>query len=222
MAETGWLTLGLLAATAHGAIGDRRISLAQAQAVADQLARDSGFRVPVDATVLAQVNQIVGRPEARAAFAAGLGRLPRYRAVIEEALARHGIPLPLLAIPQAESRFQAWPAGANPARAAGVWQLIPTTGRRFGLRVDDQIDERLDPAREAEAATSYLAACHEALGDWPPAIAAYNNGLRRVSAAVDATGTRDVGALVASGRISGYVSDVLATALVMQAPRWLE
>jgi len=92
-----------------------------------------------------------------------------------------------------ESSFDA--EAISPAGAIGLWQLMPETARRY-LRVDEEVDERLQPAKATRAAAAYLRTAHDALGSWPLAITAYNYGLNGTRRAVDALGTRDLGTLI--------------------------
>jgi hypothetical protein len=212
------------AAVAHGAVADRRVSSDEARAIADDLARAGGLRVPVDSTVVDELNQIVGDPTARAKFKEGLERLSAYRAAGEAALRRHGVPPELVAIPQVESRVQPLPAAQNRLGCAGRWQFLPATGRHYGLRIDAAagVDDRFDQAREVDAAARYLADLHAALQDWPLAIAAYNNGLPQVRVKMTKTGATDAAGLVKARAISPYSSQVLAAILLIHRPALLD
>jgi hypothetical protein len=210
--------LALSAALAYGAISDRRLDAARLRAVADDLAAASGFRVEVDEAIVDAANRVVSDSEARARFREGLARLASYRAVALPALERRGIPPVLLAMPQVESRVQALPPATGPLKAAGIWQFIPSTARRYGLRVDATADERLDARREVEAAAAHLADLRARLGDWSLAIAAWGEGEKRVAAGVARTGARDAAGLLAAGAIGRYTSAVLAAMLLVHEP----
>lgn len=115
-----------------------------------------------------------------------LGRANQYFPVFEYYLAKHQMPESLKYLAVAESMLV--PGAVSPARAAGLWQLMPTTARAMGLRVDGTVDERLDMYRATEAAVLMLKDLHEQFGDWHLALAAYNCGPGRVRRAIRAAG----------------------------------
>ena len=86
-----------------------------------------------------------------------------------------GLPRELAALPHVESSFD--PTAYSKVGAAGLWQFMPGTGRRF-LRVNDAVDERLDPYRATEAAAQLLDYNYRLLGNWPLALTAYNHGAK--------------------------------------------
>ena len=75
-------------------------------------------------------------------------------------------------------------AALSPKGARGLWQLMPDTARRYGLRVDENQDERLDLIKATEAASQYLHDLHVQFGDWKLAPAAYNTGEANVGSAI--------------------------------------
>ena len=77
------------------------------------------------------------------------------------------------------------------AGAAGLWQFMPHTGRRYGLDQDWWLDERLDPYESTEAAAAYLRYLYGYFDDWPIAIAAYNAGEGKMRRAREGTGGRN-------------------------------
>jgi len=102
--------------------------------------------------------------------------------LVRRTIRARGLPEQLFAVPLVESGFD--PFAVSPKGARGLWQLMPETARRFGLRVDAVLDERTDPLRSTVAALSYLKELYGTLGNWPLALAAYNAGLGRVVAAI--------------------------------------
>jgi membrane-bound lytic murein transglycosylase D len=119
-------------------------------------------------------------------FRAGLIRSGRYVDAIQGILQRHGVPRQLAYLPHIESSFEY--TAYSKVGAAGIWQFMPGTGRRF-LRINSSIDERLDPLKAAEAAARLLSENYQKLGNWPLAITAYNHGTNGMLRAKQAHGS---------------------------------
>jgi len=103
--------------------------------------------------------------------------------IITEVEAR-GMPLEFALLPVVESAYE--PFAYSRSRAAGLWQFIPDTGRRFGLKRDWWYDGRRDVVESTRAALDYLQALHDQFdGDWLLAIAAYNVGENSVQRELD-------------------------------------
>ncbi len=100
-------------------------------------------------------------------------------AEIEIIFLQEGTPPEYVCIAEVESNFD--PNAISSAGAAGIFQLMPDTARRFGLKVEDDIDERFDPLKNARAAARYLNFLKNYFGNWHIAIIAYNAGEGRVS-----------------------------------------
>lgn len=116
-----------------------------------------------------------------------LGRAENYLPIILESVRARGLPLELACLPMVESAFES--RAVSPAGAAGLWQLMPETARRFGLIVNAEIDERFDVHKSTDAATAYLATLYALFNDWPLALAAYNCGEGAMQRALSYTNT---------------------------------
>ena len=105
-------------------------------------------------------------------------RSGRYRQQIVAALEKAGLPEELSWLPLIESGFKV--RALSRSRALGLWQFIPSTGYKFGLKRDKLIDERMDPIKSTQAAIDYLKELHAIFGDWTTVLAAYNCGEGKV------------------------------------------
>jgi membrane-bound lytic murein transglycosylase D len=126
-------------------------------------------------------------------FRAGLERSSTWEAHIEGTFAGLGLPSELAALPHVESSFD--PTAYSKVGAAGLWQFMRSTGKLY-MRVDDAVDERLDPFRATEAAARLLQDNYERLGSWPLALTAYNHGAAGMTRARDSMGTTDIATIV--------------------------
>jgi membrane-bound lytic murein transglycosylase D len=138
-------------------------------------------------------------------FREGLRRSGAWKAHVAETLANLGLPAELAVLPHVESSFN--PAAYSKVGAAGLWQFMRSTGRRY-LHIDSTVDDRLDPFRSTQAAAQLLAYNYHLLGTWPLALTAYNHGAEGVRRAKETLGTDDIVTIVRNykGRTFGFAS----------------
>jgi membrane-bound lytic murein transglycosylase D len=102
-------------------------------------------------------------------------RAQRYMPYIVEEIETRGLPLELALLPIVESAYD--PFAYSHGRAAGLWQIIPGTAKRFGIRQNWWYDGRRDVVDSTDGALSYLAYLNKLMdGDWLLAVASYNSG----------------------------------------------
>ncbi len=118
-----------------------------------------------------------------------LGRSMIYLPMIEHYLERNGLPQQLKYLPMVESDML--PYVVSTQGAAGLWQIVPQTGRALGLVVDGTLDERKDPNRSSEAAAKYLKRLYKRFGNWELALVAYNCGPGRLNRAIKQANSRN-------------------------------
>jgi membrane-bound lytic murein transglycosylase D len=101
--------------------------------------------------------------------------------IVEEIDKRH-VPMEVALLPMIESAYN--PVAYSRARAVGIWQFMPSTGKRYGLQQNWWYDGRRDVMAATRAALDYLEKLHEEFHDWQLALAAYNWGENGVSRAI--------------------------------------
>jgi membrane-bound lytic murein transglycosylase D len=138
-------------------------------------------------------------------FHEGLIRAAAWEKQIARTLSQHGVPGEIAALPHVESSFNL--AAYSKVGAAGLWQFMPSTARRF-MRVDGVVDERLDPYSATEAAANLMLYNYRLLGTWPLAVTAYNHGPGGLRRAQDELGTSDIAIIVKryQGATFGFAS----------------
>ena len=148
-------------------------------------------------------------------------RAQRYMPYIADELEKRGLPLELALLPIVESAYD--PFAYSHGRAAGLWQIIPGTATRFGIRQNWWYDGRRDVVDSTDGALSYLAYLHELMdGDWLLAIASYNSGEGNVLRSVRRNRSRslptDFWNLSLPRETSSYVPKLLALVELVRDP----
>ena len=113
---------------------------------------------------------------------------------IKSILAEHDLPAEFLFLAMAESNFST--RAFSKKRASGLWQFMPYTGKLYGLKIDEYVDERRDLIKSTKAATKYLAYLHKRFGKWYLAAIAYNCGGGRLNKAIKRAGSDDLAVLL--------------------------
>jgi membrane-bound lytic murein transglycosylase D len=139
-----------------------------------------------------------------------LQRAAPYLPSIRLTLKQQNVPTYFAYVPLVESAFQTY-AGRSEKGPRGLWQLLPDTARAYGLRVSQQVDDRLDPLRATRAASHYLRELQETFGFDAPllVLAAYNCGEHGLARAIARGRTRDIWSLMRQGHIPYRTRDFL-------------
>ncbi|MBI3784880.1 MAG: transglycosylase SLT domain-containing protein [Deltaproteobacteria bacterium] len=156
----------------------------------------------------------------RGFYGRALERSGRYVPRISPILKKEGIPEELAYLPLVESGFQ--PRAVSHSHAVGLWQFIPDTGRRYGLRIDQYVDERRDPVKSTHAAARYLKDLFNMFGDWHLSLAAYNTGEHRISGILERGTAEDFWTMSEQGYLyretEDYVPGFLAALQIAAQP----
>jgi peptidoglycan lytic transglycosylase D len=149
-----------------------------------------------------------------------VSRSARYLTMIREVLRARGMPEDLAYTAMIESGFK--PDAVSRVGAKGMWQFMAGTARRYGLRVDHWVDERLDPEKSTAAAAAYLQDLYNLFGSWALAQAAYNAGEVAVARAIRNTGSSDFWRLAQSRHLrretKDFVPQIHAATLIGRDP----
>lgn len=145
----------------------------------------------------------------------------RYGEWVRDVFASYGIPRDLSHLGMVESGYR--PTVRSHAGAVGMWQFMPATGRGMGLRIDELVDERMDPVRSTHAAARHLRDLNRQFrGDWALAAAAYNAGTGRISRGLGRFGVTNFWDLAQRGDLAEetrhYVPRLYAVTIIAKDP----
>jgi membrane-bound lytic murein transglycosylase D len=173
---------------------------------------------PLDSQlVLDHENWYASRPEYIKRF---VDRGSRYLHYIVEQVEKRGMPMEVALLPVIESAFT--PKAMSRAKASGIWQFIPSTGKNYGLKQDWWRDNRNDVIAATDAALNYLQKLHDMFGNWEHAFAAYNCGEGCVARAIAANHKRglptDFLSLKLPHETRNYVPKLIAVKNIVLSP----
>jgi hypothetical protein len=145
-----------------------------------------------------------------------LKRSRRYLPPIEEVLRNEGMPVDLKYVAIAESALR--PHARSRKGAVGFWQFMRYTGQKYGLVINDRIDERRNIFASTRAAIGYLKDLHEIFGSWALAAAAYNMGEEGLMSEILEQGNNDYYHLYLPLETQRYIFRILAIKLILEDP----
>ena len=137
-------------------------------------------RMPYNNMVRSCIDRYTKNGRSQVSYLLGISEL--YFPIIEEEIDRIGVPRELKYLPIIESALN--PKATSRMGAKGLWQFMFSTGKLYGLKANNYIDERFDPAKSTTAALLYLKDLYDMFQSWELAIAAYNCGPGNVKKAI--------------------------------------
>ncbi len=179
-----------------------------------------GFDIPViyNEDVAKFIKYFTGK--GKKIFQRWLERSKKYRDILTKIIKENNLPQDTIYLAMIESGFS--PFALSRSGAAGIWQFIPSTGKRYGLRIDYWVDERRDPIKSTYAAVSYLKNLYKYFGSWWLAWAGYNAGEGRILRAISKAKSNDFWEISDRRFIKRetrqYVPKLMAAALITSNP----
>ncbi len=143
-------------------------------------------------------------------------RSTRYFPIIEKMLKKHKMPEDLKYIAIAESALR--PHAGSKKGAIGFWQFLKSTGRKYGLSINSEKDERRNIFRSTEAAIAYFKQLYDILGSWTLSAAAYNMGEQRLLSEILAQKTRYYYHLYLPLETQRYLLRVISAKIILSDP----
>ncbi len=145
-----------------------------------------------------------------------LKRSSKYFPHIDKIIREKNVPADIKYVAVVESALR--PHVRSYRGAVGFWQFLRRTGKRYGLRIDAQIDERRNLFRSTEAACDFLIRLHDRFDSWPLAMAAYNMGGYALSKKIEHQKSNDFFTLYLPLQTQQYVFKIIAAKLIMENP----
>src|SRR5687767_14629517 len=179
--------------------------------------RNVNFAFTLNPLIQGYINYYQGR--GRGTMESGLRKSGQFMRLARKIYAEEGIPLDITWLGQVES---AWKVRAvSWASASGLWQFIPSTGRRYGLRQNAYIDERNSIEQATRASAKYLKFLASRYnGNWELAMAAYNTGEGNIDRAISRAGSANFWMIYPyiAQETRNYVPNILAVILIAKNP----
>lgn len=145
-----------------------------------------------------------------------LKRVNRYFPILEPLLTKYNLPDDFKFLALAESGFTDETSSAG---AAGIWHFMRTTGKEYGLEINENVDERYNIEKSTKVAAEYLIKAKEKLGSWTLAAAAYNAGNRGVSRRLEAQEVNNYYDVKLPDETERYIFRILALKEIITNPK---
>jgi len=196
---------------------ERNVNPEDVEALGETARASVGFAFKPNALIQQYINYYQGR--GRGTMEAGLRRSGRFMKMARKIFREEGVPEDMAWLGQVESAWR--PTARSWAAASGLWQFIPSTGARFGLRQSAWVDERNSFEKATRASAKYLKWLAKRYnGDWELAMGAYNTGEGNIDRAIGRAGVADFWRVYPyiAQETRNYVPNILATILVAKNP----
>lgn len=146
-----------------------------------------------------------------------LKRANRLFPVLAPILKEEGVPADMIYLACIESSLD--PFAISPAKAGGLWQFMPATGKEYGLEINSDVDERFNIEKATRAACRFLKKAYAKYGKWESVAASYNGGQGRISSELSSQKVASAFDLYLVPETSRYMFRLLAMKEFMEHPR---
>lgn len=183
----------------------------------EQAKQNVNFGFTINPLIQGYINYYQGR--GRSTMENGLRKSGQYMRLARQIFKEEGVPVDIAWLGQVESSWKV--KAMSWASASGLWQFVPSTGRRFGLRQTAWIDERNSFEQATRASAKYLKfLANRYNGNWELAMGAYNTGEGNIDRAISRAGTANFWAVYPyiAQETRNYVPNILATILIAKNP----
>jgi membrane-bound lytic murein transglycosylase D len=183
----------------------------------EQAKQKINFAFEINPLIQGFINHYQGR--GRGTMETGLRRSGQFMKLARQIFKEEGVPVDIAWLGQVESSWKV--KAMSWASASGLWQFVPSTGRRFGLRQTAWIDERNSYEQATRASAKYLKfLANRYHGNWELAMAAYNTGEGNIDRAISRAGTENFWAAYpyVAQETRNYVPNILATIVIAKNP----
>lgn len=183
----------------------------------EQAKQNVNFGFTINPLIQGYINYYQGR--GRSTMENGLRKSGQYMRLARQIFKEEGVPVDITWLGQVESSWKV--KAMSWASASGLWQFVPATGRRFGLRQTAWIDERNSFEQATRASAKYLKfLANRYNGNWELAMGAYNTGEGNIDRAISRAGTSNFWAVYPyiAQETRNYVPNILATILIAKNP----
>ena len=141
----------------------------------------------------------------------------RFFPLVEPILKKYNVPDDFKYLALAESGF--FNNLASPMGAVGIWQFLKESGVKYGLEVDENIDERYNPEKATEAACKYIIDSYKVYKNWTLAAASYNVGIGALTKQMELQKSDDYYSLFLNNETARYIYRIIALKLIVSNPK---
>ncbi|MEE2953869.1 MAG: lytic transglycosylase domain-containing protein [Bacteroidota bacterium] len=143
-------------------------------------------------------------------------RANKYFPIIEPILKENSIPEDFKYLAVIESGLE---DVVSPSGATGFWQIMKSTGKEYGLEINNEIDQRYNLEKATELACTYLNDAYDKFGSWTMSAAAYNMGINGAAKTIESQGSNNYYNLHLNNETSRYIFRILAIKTILESPK---